>query len=266
MKKRSDGLINVRDRDAVRARRPLLIAHRGGVVQPGSPENTLLSIELAALMGYDMVELDLREAKDGVPVAFHDWSLVKSCGIGSSAESMTSAELTQVRHLGSDQHIPTLDEALALCSRLRLGVMFDVKSGRERAVSEELLGRVAEMVERHGLTRSCVTISGDPTVRQVLGEFALLTVTGEETALVANGEALELDGRFWFGLRKDLPDEAIGPLQRSGALVMPALNTFRYPTHAHMELARRDVAHFTEHGVDGYQIDSVYGEFFVPQP
>jgi hypothetical protein len=110
-----------------------------------------------------------------------------------------------------------------------------------------------------------VTISGDPLVRRHLGEYALLTVSHEEVGLLTEGEMIDLDGRFWFGLRKDLPDEAIAPLQQSGALVIPALNTFRYPAHAHNELARRDVEHFMAKGVDGFQIDSVYGEFFLPR-
>ena len=121
------------------------------------------------------------------------------------------------------------------------------------------------MVREHGLETACVTISGNPLVRKHLGEYALLTVSHEEVGLLTEGETISLEGKFWFGLRKDLPDEAISPLQRSGALVLPAINTFRYPSHAHGELARRDVEHFLAHSVDGFQIDSVYGEFFIPR-
>ena len=264
MKTRTDEPISVRDRDAVRERRPLLIAHRGGVVAPGAPENTRLAMELAALYGYDMVELDVWEAKDGEPILFHDWNLRRSCGVDALPGSLTSEELSRITHVGSAQHIPSLVEALALCRRLGLGIMFDVKHTRERPTSDAFLGRIGALVHEHGLAAACVTISSDPLARQHLGEYALLTVTDEEVALAMNGESIRLDGRFWFGLRQDLPDGAIGPLQRSGALVIPAINTFRYPSHAHRELARRDVAYFMEQGVDGFQIDSVYGGFFVP--
>lgn len=271
MKDRShDELILVRDREMVRARRPLLIAHRGGIVGPHSPENTLVGIELAALYRYDMVELDVRQAKDGEPIIFHDGHLMRNCGVNEVPENLTSAQLSRIRHVGSDQHIPALGEALALCRKLNLGVMFDIKPGwdaparREIPFSDRFLGRIGSLVEEHRLASSCLTITGDPVLREYLGGFALLTVGQEEAGLVTNGERVPLSGRFWFGLPQDLPDGAIRPLQENGALVIPAINTFRYPAHAHRELARRDVSYLSGQGVDGFQIDSCYGEFFVP--
>jgi glycerophosphoryl diester phosphodiesterase len=65
-------LINVGDAADVASRRPLVIAHRGGVVGPGTPECSLAAIRLAAEQGYDMVEFDVQETADGVPVVFHD--------------------------------------------------------------------------------------------------------------------------------------------------------------------------------------------------
>ncbi len=57
-------MLNLRDRYSIKKRKPLLIAHRGGVLSPDTPENSLGAIRLAAHRGYDMVELDVREAKD----------------------------------------------------------------------------------------------------------------------------------------------------------------------------------------------------------
>jgi glycerophosphoryl diester phosphodiesterase len=51
-------------------RRVLVIAHRGFCQQ--APENTLPAFELALDFGADLVELDFRVAKDGVPLVIHD--------------------------------------------------------------------------------------------------------------------------------------------------------------------------------------------------
>lgn len=64
-------MINLHDPADIAARRPILIAHRGGVIAPGAPENSQRAIELAAQQGYDLVELDICCAADHVPVLFH---------------------------------------------------------------------------------------------------------------------------------------------------------------------------------------------------
>ena len=59
-------LIDVNDSVDVESRRPLVIAHRGGVVGPGVPECLLAAIRLAAGQRYDMVELGAQQTADGV--------------------------------------------------------------------------------------------------------------------------------------------------------------------------------------------------------
>ncbi len=68
--------------------------------------------------------------------------------------------------------------------------------------------------------------------------------------------------RFWFGLPEELPDAVVPALQQAGALVFPAINIHRYPRHAYDALARADIDRLHRAGVDGFQIDSVYGTFF----
>lgn len=57
-------LIDLTDRESLRVRKPILIAHRGGVITDMSPECSLASIRFAAQYGYDMVELDVQETAD----------------------------------------------------------------------------------------------------------------------------------------------------------------------------------------------------------
>jgi hypothetical protein len=61
--------------------------------------------------------------------------------------------------------------------------------------------------------------------------------------------------------------ETIPRLQRAGALVFPAINLFRYPNDPERVQARRDVQALTALGVEGFQIDSAYQDFFDrPRP
>jgi glycerophosphoryl diester phosphodiesterase len=76
-----DELIDVWDMQNVEARRPLLIANRGGVVSKDAPECSRQAVRMAAYERYNMVELDVQESKDHVPVVFHDRDMKEACRI-----------------------------------------------------------------------------------------------------------------------------------------------------------------------------------------
>jgi hypothetical protein len=251
-------LIDVRDSAKVRARRPLLIAHRGGVVSGRIPEGSLAAIREAARFGYDMVELDVRATKDGVPVIFHDASLLTATGHNGPIGELTEAEMRAVRFKKNGEPIANLEQALVLCRQLHLGVMLDLKD----APRAELLQKIAALVRKHGLEKSTVTISGHPLVRTGLGGVALVPVNADELKKVAAGEPISLAGRYWFGIPAWIPFETIPKLQRAGALVLPAINLFRYENDPDRAQARRDVQALSKLGVEGFQIDSAYQDFF----
>ena len=257
-------LIDLTDRGDLSARRPLLIAHRGGVIARNAPECSLAAIRLAAAHGYDMVELDAQEAKDHEPVLFHDWDLLRACGLDKKICHLTSGQATAIRYRASNQRIVTLAQALSLCRSLKMGVMLDVKLSEEPP-SERFFERIAELLVEHQLTRATMAFSGYPELSRYLAGKALLGVSGAELDKVRRGESVQLQGRCWFGLPEHLPSPVIRPLQRNGALVIPAINVFRYPPHAHRRLARRDVQRLLAAGVDGFQIDSVYEDLFERQ-
>ncbi|MDO8540744.1 MAG: polysaccharide deacetylase family protein [Opitutaceae bacterium] len=251
-------LIDVRDAAKVRARRPLLIAHRGGVVSSRIPEGSLAAIREAARHGYDMVELDVRVTKDDVPVIFHDANLLTATGHNGPIGELTEAGTRTIRFRKNDEAIANLEQALGLCRQLHLGVMLDLKDPPRT----EMLQKIAALVRKHGLEKSTVTISGHPLVRTELGGVALVPVNADELKKVTAGEPISLAGRLWFGIPAWIPFETIPKLQRAGALVFPAINLFRYENDPGRAQARRDVQALTELGVEGFQIDSAYQDFF----
>ena len=70
---------------------PLIIAHRGASAM--APENTFAAFQMAIEEGCDGLELDVRLAKDGVPVVFHDATIRRIGGKRIRVNKFTSEEL-----------------------------------------------------------------------------------------------------------------------------------------------------------------------------
>ena len=256
-------MIDLGDGSCVQVRRPLLIAHRGGVITPATPENSLAAIRLAAGHGYDMVELDVQQARDEQPVMFHGWdgNLLASCGVDVSIRELTSDELSAVRYRASDEPIATLSQGLSLCRSLDLGAMLDITASGDPPGSETFFEAIGRLLREHDLKGAVLTWN-HPLERKYLADTAIFPVSDEDLQQVTGGRTASLNGQYWFGPAHDLSTMIVRALQRSGALVFAAINTFQYPPHAHVELAQHDVERLLAAGVDGFQIDSTYEDLF----
>ena len=97
----------------------LIIGHRGAAGL--EPENTIRSFLKAAELKVDMIEMDLRESKDGQVIIFHDHILQRLFGINKAVKHLTVAELKEI---SVAREIPTLDEVLAT---IKSDLQLDVK-------------------------------------------------------------------------------------------------------------------------------------------
>ena len=91
--------------------RPLIIAHRARVA--GGPENSLSGIERAAEAGADIVELDVRRSRDGVPFVIHDAFLGRLTGHRGLIWLRSAAAVRRLRLTETDEPVPTLADVLA---------------------------------------------------------------------------------------------------------------------------------------------------------
>jgi len=117
------------------------------------PENTIESLDQAALLGCDYVEVDVRRTLDGVLVLNHDGFLERlSDGIGEVEESYY-ADL-QLRDFGgwmsprfAGLHIATFADALRMARRDHIQLMLDIKAP---GLVSDILSAVREenMVDR----------------------------------------------------------------------------------------------------------------------
>jgi glycerophosphoryl diester phosphodiesterase len=231
----------------------VLVAHRGGVVGPESPEGSAAAIRAAAAAGYHMVELDVQPTRDQQPFVFHDRELEKAFGISGAFSELEAEAVRELRFVGNGEAPLSLQEALALCRALKLGVMLDIKRGESPLFFEEIQNALRE-TEYFGRV---LCINRAPAVLEHLDGAVLFRVDDS-----APGAAPE--GVFWFGLPENLPDERVEELKNAGILLLPAINTFRYSAATHEADAAADIRRLRRAGVHGFQIDSVYQELFWP--
>lgn len=83
----------------------LKIGHRGA--KGYAPENTLLSFQKALELGVDMIELDVHNSKDTIPMVIHDKSIDRTTSGSGLVADFTSMELQEFG-------ISTLEEVFQL--------------------------------------------------------------------------------------------------------------------------------------------------------
>ena len=92
------------------------VAHRGLWTRDGAPENSLGAFQAACQAGYG-IELDVQLSADGEAVVFHDDHLRRMTGAEGKIGDYTAADLAHMRLAGTDEHVPSLLETLALVGR-----------------------------------------------------------------------------------------------------------------------------------------------------
>lgn len=105
-----------------------MYAHRGLFDNAGGvPENSLAAFRGALEAGYG-IELDVRLARDGIPVVFHDPDLARLCGAQIPIADLMMEELPQYRLLNTRETIPLFSEVLELVDG-RVPLIVEIKHG-----------------------------------------------------------------------------------------------------------------------------------------
>jgi glycerophosphoryl diester phosphodiesterase len=134
---------------------PKVIGHRGAKAY--APENTVVSIETAASLGVEWVELDVKLTKDGIPIIFHDDDLERITGVEALVAQTTYEELRDL-DAGSwfgdsfgSVRIPTLEEAVDVLLKHNLGLNLEIKPcpGREKETAEIALDYMSRIWDDH---------------------------------------------------------------------------------------------------------------------
>jgi len=105
-------------------------AHRGlHNIDEGVPENSLAAFRRAIMRGFG-AELDVHLLADGTLAVFHDSELRRMTGRDGVIEDLTETELDACRLAGTEEHIPTFAQVLALFEGTGLPLVVELKSYR----------------------------------------------------------------------------------------------------------------------------------------
>lgn len=134
----------------------IAVGHRGTV--RFAPENTLAAFRKAIELGLDLIEIDVRQTKDGHLVIMHDPTVDRTTNGKGRVAEMTLAEIKAL-DAGSwfspefaGERVPTLDEALDLM-RGRALPDIDFKAGDPE--------KLVATLRRHGLLGRATLYCGD---------------------------------------------------------------------------------------------------------
>lgn len=140
---------------------PSIIGHRGAKAY--APENTLAGFSKAAELGATWVEFDVQLSRDGVPVIFHDSNLGRVTTSQEVVAEQTWANLKAIdcgSHFSaefSQEKIPSLEQGLALCCRLGLGVNIELKTNTQP--TDALVDAALSVVQRSAFVQEQVIFS-----------------------------------------------------------------------------------------------------------
>ena len=113
------------------------IAHRGLYDnEAGIPENSLAAFSRAIEHGF-AIEMDVQVTADDRLVVFHDAQTERMTGVVGRIKNMTLEEIEKLRLLGTEEHIPTFEEFLALVDgRVPLCIEFKGDTGNGRHLAK----------------------------------------------------------------------------------------------------------------------------------
>lgn len=134
----------------------IAVGHRGTVHL--APENTLAAFRKAIELGLDLIEIDVRETRDGHLVIMHDATVDRTTNGKGRVADLTLEEIKRL-DAGSwfspkfaGERVPTLEEAL------------DLMKGRALADIDFTAGtpeKLVEVLSRHGLLGKVTLYCGD---------------------------------------------------------------------------------------------------------
>ncbi|HEY5832649.1 glycerophosphodiester phosphodiesterase [Streptomyces sp.] len=189
----------------------LTVAHRGDPYH--FRENTLPSLRSALVKGADVVEVDVRLTRDGVPVLLHDATLERLWGHSTPVSGSTSREVRELTGGG----VPTLADALAeLGGHARGRMLLDLTEAGQAAPS-------VAAVAAAGLDGRVYYCGELPAMRAVraLDPAAEIAMTWKTSVRPAKSLLADLAPR-WLNLRFGLVDAPTVAFARDRGLLVAA--------------------------------------------
>jgi hypothetical protein len=237
----------------------VLIAHRGGIIGPDSPENSQPAIEAAALAGFQMVELDLRETLDHKAILLHAYGPNPK----TSSKEFTLDKLVHIHHKDTSVPILSFRQGLELCKILKLGIIIDIKLSKSQLPNISFLDHINQCLEQTNFHLPLYCINKEEFIQQHLSPQIKRRLTQSELDRIKAHTVTGSLGKFWFGSPKKLNSELWKLLKRNHIQTIVAIEQFRYPKLTTSEEVRHDILRLKNMGIRYFHIDGKYLDFFI---
>jgi len=212
----------------------LIVGHRGA--RALEPENTLRALRRGMACA-DLVEVDLRLTRDGIPVAIHDATVNRTTDGTGPVKGYTIEDLTRL-DAGEGETIPTLREVLDLVHE-ELGLVAEIKEpGTEAIIASVIIDRMPERLFMVSSNPESVAMA-----KRLLPEAqAGLIYSGATDDPIGLARSVQADVILprWDRVSREVVEQAHG----AGLLVIPwTLNR------------EEDIKEAARRGVDGFASD-----------
>lgn len=230
-----------------------LIAHRGGVVDETTAENSLQALEKAIARGYSRVEIDVRMSKDSIFVVHHDRDFLRYYGNDTPVTAMTWSAMSRLTgDVGNRVH--SLEEILSKASG-RIQVMVDLKVAGNDTV---LHGRLLQVLAKYGLLVDAMMIGTDESTDFYRGKISL-SCTRQQ--LEANRKRSDFNPSHYYLFSSDIDADDVTWANRHGIAVVGAVNAWAQQGDA-LSKGAISIKNLSDAGVRTFQIDSMFDVFF----
>lgn len=233
-----------------------LIAHRGGITSDIYNEFDPASVLEAIKKGYYMLEIDIRETKDGQLIVHHDNDFQRFFNHPGKVNELTWGEIQTLRSEKGDYTPMSFEQLAAICSG-KIKLMIDVK-----VRTPEVFKKTGEIMEEYDLLKGAYFIQ--PEAREYFWGKSKFSFRANELPEIIermdSGEDIS-QNFFLFDNGNLLYSEIIKWCQYHSITVVPSVNIGHYRFENHLDGAHRDIEFLKNCGVTEFQIDSHYDKW-----
>lgn len=236
-----------------------LIAHRGGIVENKYDEFDPASIQAAIDQGYFMLEIDVRQTKDGVLLLNHDDNFGRYYNDFRKIKDLTWEEIRRLKPVRGNYSPMSLEELAQMCTG-KVELMIDIK---DENPSPAFLDRLDKILTEYHFFPKVYFITENVRER-FWGKAKFSFRVAEEDAIrekIARGEDVACH-YFLFDAGTRLTSSIIKSCQAAYITVVPSVNFGHYRYEDTFRGAKRDIEFLKECGVIEHQIDSDFDVWF----
>ena len=231
-----------------------LIAHRGGVVDSTSAENSLPALREAVKRGYYMAEIDLRLTRDSVLITHHDRNFLRDFGVDAQVTSMTWKDIEKLRGKRGNK-ILKLEDVLKY-SRGKIQIMLDNKISGNDTV---LFTRVIDMLKKYDLYENALMIGTDESTEFFTGKIKLSCTRKQlEENMLKPGFKAE----NYYLFSNNIPKQDAEWARQKKILTIGVINAWDLKSADPQKVAAERADQIKSAGIHYIQIDSDFEKYF----